>query len=117
MSKPIDKFFTMANRSFDVAAKLKAPREAGTHILPSKTTKNDADYELRIDAGETIGGRRNVVLQVNSQAKSTALQEWVRKNTSHAKLATATYDTSAKDPDAEAIRVMKELQQKAKSNI
>jgi hypothetical protein len=39
--------------------------------LPSKTNKNDVDYQMRIDAGEMVGTRRNIVLQVNSQASAT----------------------------------------------
>lgn len=72
---------------------------------------------MRIDAGEMVGTRRNVVLQVNSQAKATPLKEWIRKNKTHGKLATAYFDTATKDPQKEASRVAQELQRKAKENI
>jgi hypothetical protein len=79
--------------------------------------KNDADYELRIDAGDLVKTKRNVVLQVNTQAKSTALKDWLKKQGTHTKLATASFDTAAADPEAEARRVLDELEKEAKANI
>lgn len=117
MTKIVKDFFKKVNQNMDVGKKLAAKHDSGSRILPSKTSKNDADYQLRIDAGELIGTSRNVVLQVNSEAKATPLQTWLRKNSSHAKLATASFDTTAKDQEAEAIRVMKELERQARENL
>lgn len=117
MSKDVKNFFGKVKLNFDMATKLNANQPAGGRIVPSRTSKNDADYQLRIDAGELVGGKRNVVLQVNSQAKSTPLKEWLRKNGSHAKLAQATFDTTAEDPRQEAERVLAELENKGKENI
>lgn len=75
---------------------------------------------LRLDAGELIDGRyRNIVLQVNSQAKNTGLREWVKKQAqgTHSKLAKASFDTQAKDQDAETERVLSELQEEARKNM
>src|SRR5271169_389066 len=98
MSNDIKNFFGKIKGNFNMATKFNANNQAGSRIVPSRTAKNDADYQLRIDAGELVGGKRNVILQVNSQAKSTPLKEWLRKHGSHAKLAQATFDTAAKDP-------------------
>ena len=52
---------------------------------------------MQPDARELIKTKRNVVLQVNTQAKSTALKDWLKKQGTHAKLATASFDTAAAD--------------------
>jgi hypothetical protein len=57
------------------------------------------------------------VLQVNSQAKSPALKNWIKKNSTHGQLATASFDTSAKDPAAEFARVLKALEKVGKQNL
>lgn len=118
MSGTLKDFFRNAQANFNLKNKFAAAWAAGSRILPSRSAKNDANYELRIDAGELINNRhRNLVLQVNSQAKNTTLKEWVRKNGSHAKLATASFDTEAEDPDEEVKRVIAELERQAKDNI
>jgi hypothetical protein len=117
MSKYISNFFAKANQNFNLGEKFKASYNPGSRTFPSKTNKNDADYQMRIDAGEMVGTRRNIVLQVNSQAKATPLKEWIRKNKTHGKLATAYFDTAAEDPQKEATRVAEELQRKAKENV
>jgi hypothetical protein len=93
MSKYISNFFAKANQNFNLGEKFKASYNPGSRTFPSKTNKNDADYQMRIDAGEMVGTRRNIVLQVNSQAKATPLKQWIRKNRTHGKLATAYFDT------------------------
>jgi hypothetical protein len=117
MSKPVKDFFKKVNQNIDIGKKLAGNYESGGRIVPSKTAKNDADYQLRIDAGELVDNRRNVVLQVNTQAKATPLKSWLRKNSSHGKLATASFDTAAKDQKAETARVLAELEKKAKDNL
>lgn len=57
------------------------------------------------------------MLQVNSQAKSPGLVDWVKKNSTHTTLATATFDTNANDTNVDLSRVMEVLEQKAKENI
>lgn len=117
MSKVVQEFFSKVKNNFDVATKFKASHTSGGRILPSRTQKNDANYELRIDAGELIANKRNIVLQVNTQAKSTALKDWLKKQGTHAKLATVSFDTTAADPEAEAQRALDELEKEAKANI
>ena len=116
MSKALQEFFSKVKNNFDVATKFKASHTSGSRILPSRTQKNDADYELRIDAELTVN-KRNIVLQVNTQAKSTALKDWLKKRGTHAKLATVSFDTAAADPEAEAQRALDELEKEAKANI
>lgn len=75
--------------------------------------------QFRIDAGhyDESTKKLNVVLQVNSQAKSPALKDWIKKNSTHGKLATASYDTSAADQRAEYERMLGELEDKGKGNL
>jgi hypothetical protein len=51
----------------------------------------------------------NVVLQVNSQAKSPVLRDWARKHSTHEKLGTESFDTAAADKNAEFVRVVDSL--------
>lgn len=118
--KQVRDFFSKARKNYDVAKKFGATLTSGSRILPSQTAKNDADYQLRLDAGELIDGRyRNIVLQVNSQAKNTGLREWVKKQArgTHAKLATVRFDTLADDKNTETERVLNELQDQARKNL
>ena len=117
MSKAITNFFTKTKQNFDMAKKFGANMTAGSRIVPSQTAQKDAEYQLRIDAGEIVDGKRNVYLQVNSQAKSPGLKDWVRQNGTHTNLASATFDTTVADPEAESNRVLDELQKDAKDNI
>ncbi|KAK5673965.1 hypothetical protein LTS10_013272 [Elasticomyces elasticus] len=81
--------------------------------------REDADAQLRVDAGEKIGDKQNFVLQVNSQAKNTALKKFVAQNGrgTHAQLAAASFDTKAADPEAEARRVVQEMKEQSKSKL
>lgn len=117
MSKAIDAAFTKLKGVKNAASKFSASAAEGNRIMPSPT--KDADYQIRIDAGhfDPKTKRLNVALQVNSQAKSPGLVDWVKKNSTHANLATATFDTKAQDQTAELNRVLEVLKQKAKENI
>lgn len=117
MSKAISAAFTKLKGINNLASKFSASAVEGNRIVPSRT--KDADFGVRIDAGHYDASTKtlNVVLQVNSQAKSPALKEWARKNTTHAKLATSTFKTDAEDKEAEALRMLKDLEEKAKENI
>ncbi|EER44267.1 conserved hypothetical protein [Histoplasma capsulatum H143] len=91
MSKQIKEFFSKIRKNYDIAKKLGATFTSGSRILPSQTTKNDADYQLRLDQKQPQG--------------------------THAKLATARFDTLAEDQDAETERVLNELQEQARKNL
>jgi len=90
MSKAITNFFTKTKQNFDMAKKFGANLTAGSRIVPSRTSQKDAEYQLRIDAGEIVNGKRNVYLQVNSQAKATGLKDWVRRKGTHAQVSKGT---------------------------
>ena len=96
---------------------MKASHTSGGRILLSRTQKNDTDYELRINAGELVKIKRNVVLLVNTQAKSTALKDWLKKQGTYAKLTIASFDTAVTDPEAEARRILDKLEKEVKANI
>lgn len=118
MSRNINKFMDAFQSAPSNFTKLSASHNVGGRIFPSRTHKNDQAHELRLDAGPLIDDRyRQVHLQVNSEAKSKALKDWVRKHGSHANLVTALFDTEAEDKDGEADRFCGELREKAKSNL
>ena len=70
--------------------KLFSKQTPGNRVAPPRT--EDARLELRIDAGEVINGKKKVYLQVNSQAKSKALKDFIKKNGTHANLAVGEID-------------------------
>jgi hypothetical protein len=45
------------------------------------------------------------------------LKKWIKENSAHGKLATASFDTAAKDQNAEYDRVLKELEDAAKESL
>jgi len=119
MSKVIAEFITKVSGTASLLKKFKGAHTPGQRIVPTKTAKNDELYQLRIDAGEVPKGThmQNIVLQVNTQAKNTALKNWVKKHTTHGKLATTSFDTKAADVDKEVIRALGVLEKAAKENI
>ena len=119
MSKAIEAFFSnkLTPGSLAKAATTKT-YTPGRRVAPVDK-REDADAQLRVDAGEKIGDKQNFVLQVNSQAKNTALKKLVAKNGrgTHAQLAAASFDTKAADPEAEAKRVVEEMKAQSKSKL
>jgi hypothetical protein len=90
----------------------------GARILPF-SKNDDSKAELRIDAGEKVGDMQKVILQVNSQAKSPALVAWRAKNgrQTHGQPATGSFDTKAKDLQAETRRLLEDLDTQAKAKL
>ncbi|KAM5436727.1 hypothetical protein McanMca71_001842 [Microsporum canis] len=102
-------------------AKLFREVTAGGRILPTRTNKNDAEYQCRIDMGEEIKdkpGYYNVYLQVNTQAKSEGLKKWLRKNP-HGNLATTQINKNVPESEQnnEGRRVIEDLVEKGKKNL
>ncbi|KAF2221655.1 hypothetical protein BDZ85DRAFT_320809 [Elsinoe ampelina] len=116
-SKKLAAFVSKATAIPNAPAKFTESVVEGSRILPTKV--KDAEYEMRLDAGrfDSETKKLNVVLQVNSQAKSPVLKEWVKKNTTHGKLAVASFDTAATDKNAEYKRMLEELREKGKKNL
>lgn len=117
MSKAIGNFVQKAKSLSGAASKFTSAVADGNRILPSKS--KDAEFQCRIDAGRYDSStlKLNVVLQINSQAKSPALKDWARKKSTHDKLATEVFDTNAKDKNAELDRVLASLEAQAKSKL
>lgn len=112
MSKSLKAFWAKCATPADFASKI-----VGRTLSPgSRIFISD---ELRLDAGEKIGDQQNVVLQVNSQAKSGALKKWVANNGrgTHGKLAQGSFDTKAADPVAEADSLVAEMDAQAKNKL
>ncbi|KAK3614836.1 hypothetical protein LTR22_027652 [Elasticomyces elasticus] len=115
MSKAIEAFFsnklTPSSLAKVATTKTFTP---GRRVAPVDK-REDADAQLRVDAGD----KQNFVLQVNSQAKNTALKKFVAGNGrgTRAQLAAASFDTKAADPEAEARRVVQEMKEQSKSKL
>ncbi|CAG7961067.1 unnamed protein product [Penicillium salamii] len=117
MSKALTEFAQLAQNVKNAPSKFTGAAAEGSRLIPSRT--KDALFQFRVDAGRYNDKTKhlNVNLQVNSQAKSPALKDWVKKNTTHGKLATATFDTTAEDKDAEYTRVLNELVKLGKEKL
>ena len=83
--------------------KVFANHTPGKRIAPPQAGNNDSKHQLRLDAGETIDGKKSLYLQINSQAKNEALKKYRSKHGSHAKLATATVDQNTPEEDQENV--------------
>lgn len=117
MSKALSENLNKIKAIKNAASKFSASASEGSRLLPSKN-KDDA-FQVRIDAGryDQATKKLNVVLQVNSQASSPGLKDFIKKNSTHGKLATAQFDTAAPDKAAEMQRVIAELEAKGKQNL
>lgn len=119
MSRSLKKFWTNWASTEKLLDKLVGRSlTPGARIIPANKG-DDPKAELRIDAGEKVGDKQNVVLQVNSQAQSGALKDFVAKNGrgTHGRLATGSFDTKAEDPDAELSRLIEDLDAQARSKL
>lgn len=61
----------------------------GRRVYPPNTKTENAEHQVRIDAGETVNGYKIVYLQVNSEATNTALKKYVSKYGTHSNVAAA----------------------------
>ncbi|QSS65907.1 hypothetical protein I7I51_06758 [Histoplasma capsulatum] len=89
----------------------------GSRIIPPR--KKIHNTPLRIDAGKYDPATKmlNVVLQVNLKTKSKGLEDWLKKFSTHARLATAKFNTVASDKHAEYHSMLEELETKGKQNL
>lgn len=99
--------------------KLFKAQTPGKRILPSQSGGKDAKYGLRIDAGQVIGTTKTIYLQVNKEAKGKALADFVKKNGSHANLATVTIDlnTAEKDQPEAGKKAFESIAEQAKPKL
>jgi len=118
MSKVIKAFKEHLFKS-DNFTKLFAKQTPGKRITPAQAKNNDAELQLRLDAGEVRNGVKNVYLQVNSQAKNEALKKFLAKNGTHANLATATINenTPPEEQEAATKAFWDEVESQAKNNL
>ncbi|KAL3439127.1 hypothetical protein BDV09DRAFT_182283 [Aspergillus tetrazonus] len=102
MASALEKFGDKVTNDSKQLAKLFKEVTAGNRVLPSRTSKNDAEYQCRIDMGK-------------SQAKSEGLKNWLRKNP-HGKLATAQVNKNAPENERkeEGKRVVEQLVEQAR---
>lgn len=79
MSKSIGDFFSPSYMIPNFLKKILKTLKPGQTIVPNLSGKLGKNAQLRIDAGEKIGDIQNVVLQVNSNATSIGLKDWVKR--------------------------------------
>ncbi|KAJ5348581.1 uncharacterized protein N7506_001834 [Penicillium brevicompactum] len=79
MSKALTEFSQLAQNVKNAPSKFTGAAAEGSRLIPSRT--KDALFQFRVDAGRYNDKTKhlNVNLQVNSQAKSPALKDWVKK--------------------------------------
>lgn len=84
---------------------------AGHRLHPSRTPKNDKKSGFRLDQGhvhDKDGTKYDIVLQPNAEANTAGVKDFVAEHSTHAKLATITFDKNENDgkgPSASAIRI------------
>lgn len=119
MSRNITTFLgSLLSSPNTVSKKLSGGQRVGERLFPTKTPKNDEKHQLRLDAGPMIDGRyRRVHLQVNKEATSQGLKNWVQKHGSHADLSTGEFDTKAESPRKELERLCNDLAKEAKKRF
>jgi hypothetical protein len=118
MSKVLKQFEDLLFRK-NAFSKLFTKQTPGKRILPPQAGNNDSTYQLRLDAGESLDGKKNIYLQVNSQAKNEALKKWVRQNGSHANLAVTVIDENTPPEKQEQVskNAWDDLEDQAKANL
>lgn len=116
MLKSIQALGDKAEDSKNATDKFTNDARLGTRLFLSR--KFDSRTQLRIDAGYHNEDTKqlNVVLQANKEASKGSLKEFVRKNSAHAKVATATFDTSAVNQKAEFRRMIIKFEENYKRN-
>lgn len=77
--------------SWAKVAEKAANAEKGQRLFPSRTPKNDSDLNFRIDKGADVGGKPELVLQANRNAKDKKVKEAAQQD-SHQILAKAVVD-------------------------
>ncbi|KAA8652766.1 hypothetical protein EYZ11_012813 [Aspergillus tanneri] len=99
--------------------KLFQKQTPGKRIAPVQARDNDSKYQLRLDAGESLDGIKNVYLQVNSQAKNDSLAKFRQKKGTDANLASSTIDenTPAESQEEVARKFWEEMAKQAKENL
>ncbi|KAI9663119.1 MAG: hypothetical protein M1821_008167 [Bathelium mastoideum] len=91
----------------------KAPGTArGGRLAPSRTPKNDAGHNFRIDKGSDVDGKPELIIQANKNAEDKKVKEAAQKD-SHAILAKSTVDPD-KDKDGKQVREQLEKDFKAR---
>lgn len=99
--------------------KLFGKQTPGKRIAPVQAKDNDAKLQMRLDAGESKGGMKNVYLQVNSQAKNDSLVKFRKKEGTHANLASGQInETTPEESQEEAAKKWwQEMERQAKENL
>ncbi|KAJ5179426.1 hypothetical protein N7492_002636 [Penicillium capsulatum] len=99
--------------------KLFQKQTPGRRIAPLQAKDNDSKFQLRLDAGESMEGVKNVYLQVNSQAKNDSLVKFRKKNGTDANLASGQINenTPAESQEEEARKWWQEMEKQAKENL
>ncbi|KAJ8130482.1 hypothetical protein O1611_g3143 [Lasiodiplodia mahajangana] len=77
---------------------------------------SDASSALMLD-NDPKTKKLDVHLQVNAEAATPGLKDWAKRNSTHGKLATTSFDTSAGDLTAELHKMMDEMVEQGSENL
>ncbi|KAF2440301.1 hypothetical protein P171DRAFT_435122 [Karstenula rhodostoma CBS 690.94] len=99
--KTVQTFFNKVQWEKVVQKAPNTPR--GQRLFPSRTPKNDKNYNFRIDKGSDVNGKPELIIQANKNATDKKVRDSAQKN-SHDILAKATVDTKI-DANGERVRV------------
>lgn len=99
--------------------KLFQKQTPGKRIAPVQAKDNDSKFQLRLDAGESKDGMKNVYLQVNSQAKNDSLVKFRKKKGTDANLASGQIDENTPPESQEEVarKWWEEMERQAKANL
>ncbi|KKZ63149.1 hypothetical protein EMCG_02526 [[Emmonsia] crescens] len=88
------------------------PSSPGRRLWPPDTPTNNADWEIRLDAGEARKENPDLVavkLQINREAKTKGLKDLLKANGTHYTYATAWVNVKEPPTEAAADRLVDDL--------
>lgn len=99
--------------------KLFQKQTPGKRIAPIQAKENNAKLQMRLNAGESKDSKKNIYLQVNSQAKNDSLVKFRKKKGTDANLASSQINENTPEESQEeaARKWWQEIERQAKENL
>lgn len=84
------------------------PNGSGSRMHPSRNPTNDKKTQFRVDQGHcnADGTVYMIHLQANKESDSPGVQSFIRKHTTHAKLASVRIDKTEGEPTLDNIKAL-----------
>jgi hypothetical protein len=103
--KPITAFINAIDKSATAKILQGTSNGSGRRLYPSSTPKNDALKHFRVDQGtprDPDCTAYDIIVQPNAQSTSPGVLDFIKKYSTHAKLATMTIDKGDGDGPSDA---------------